>query len=144
MRESKKAKREIIFRESAFNKILSKFVKENYDNIRDIKICKGSHRHNELCFEGYVITESGKKRNISFKSIGFKLSEGNMKIKLREFGPFTESAIKDPRRVPFVLECVSHNNVILPIALKYGYRIRQKDGVYECCGRTSVRNTRNK
>lgn len=131
---------EFVFRESALNHLLSKFVKENYDNIKDIKITRGMHINGELRLLGYVVTESGKRQTVAFNSVGFKLNEGSMKIKLREFGPFTESAVKDSKRVPFVLECTCHNSVILPTALKYSYKVKQKDGIYECVGRNTLRD----
>lgn len=139
LNRSKSAVKEVNFREGAFNKLLSKFINENYDNIKDIKINRGISRNGELIFNGYVVTESGKKRPIKFNSVGFKLTEGKIKIKMNETGPFTESAIKDSNRVPFVLECVVHNNVILPTSLKYNYRIKQNGKLYECCGKHSVR-----
>lgn len=137
--KSKSNYREITFKEAAFNRLLKKFVSENFNNVKDVKIIKGKATPtNQFKLFGYAITENNKKRPFTFESVGFKYKDGDLKIKMREHGPFTESAVNDKSRVPFVLECKAHYNTILPVALKYSYKIKNERGLYECVGRHSL------
>ena len=106
------------FDEVTFNRMLTQFAKENYANVRSVKISSGSLKRGKLTLEGVVTTTKGKKRTIKFVAEDFKPS-ARMTIKFREIGPFTES-IKSSKP-SFILECRLSGKAIRPMALRYSY-----------------------
>jgi hypothetical protein len=149
VRERKDAvakKNEIMFNEKAFTRLLNKFVAENYDNVSKVEITSGTATKNgELCFEGVVTAKSGKTRKVSFETVGFKYTEGLMKIKMTEKGPFTESARIHKNAVPFVLECKARAGRVMPTAFKCCYTVKMQNEWFECRGKyTLAENTQLK
>ena len=138
-RKSKTTMESIAFNEKAFNRLLTKFVNENYENIKGIEITSGKATKNgELCFEGTVTAKSGKKRAVSFETVGFKYTEGLMKIKMIEKGPFTEAARVQKNAVPFVLECKTREGRVLPTAFKCRYAVKMQNEWFECRGKYTI------
>lgn len=129
----------IDFKERAFNVLLNKFARENYKNIKSVRITEGKSVDGELVFEGVVNTFKGNTIPVKFKTVKFAYSEGVMKLKMTETGPFTESAQLSSNRVPFVVECVSRNGVIIPKVLKCKYNVKTYDGLFECYGKYSFK-----
>lgn len=127
----------VSFDEATFNRMLTTFAKENYSNVKFVKISSGSVRGRRLTLEGVVTTTKGSKRPIKFVCENFKPAS-RMTIKFREIGPFTES-VKNAGAT-FILECVSKGNVIVPKALKYNFKaknagVRESRDTYSVTGR---------
>lgn len=129
----------INFKESALNILFNKFVRENYNNIKSVRINEGMSKNGELIFNGVVNTVKGSKRPITLSTVKFNYTEGLMKLRVIENGPFTENMQKDNKRVPFVLECKARNGVIIPIALKYNYNITESNDTYNVFGKVKLK-----
>lgn len=137
--EAAKETKEIAFNEKAFSRLLNKFVAENYENVAKVEITSGkATKNNELCFEGKVTAKSGKVRKVTFETLGFKYTEGLMKIKMIEKGPFTESARVQKNAVPFVLECRAREGRVMPTAFKCRYAVKMQNEWFECCGKYTL------
>lgn len=124
------------FDEITFNRMLTKFAKENYENVRSVKISKGSCRGKRLTLEGVVTTTKGSKRPIKFVAENFSLSN-RMTIRFKEIGPFTESV--ENKTATFIVECAMRGKAIVPMALKYSYKtknasVRESKNMYEVKG----------
>jgi len=109
------------FDEVTFNRMLTRFAKENYSNVKFVKMTKGSVRKNTLTLEGVVTTTKGSKRPIKFVAENFK-TDKRMTIKFKEFGPFTESMKND--RATFIVECAMRGKTITPIVLTYNFKTK--------------------
>ena len=121
------------FNEVTFNRMLTKFAKENYSNVKFVNISKGSVRNGKLTLEGTVTSTRCSKQPIKFVSEGFKASS-KMSLKFKEYGPFTNEAI-DNKRPSFILNCVlTPKNSIEPVALKYSYKVKERHDVYSVSG----------
>jgi hypothetical protein len=115
------------FNEAALNKLFTKFATENYSNVKSVRFTKGALNRGRLTFEGVVRTVRGKVRPIKLVAEGFNsrtTKSGKLTLRVRENGPFTESAIKSKGKVPFVIECAVRGNMITPTSLKYSYTTR--------------------
>lgn len=123
VRES--AQKSVNFDESTLNRMLTRFAKENYSNVKFVNITKGSVRGNRLTLEGTVTTTKGSKRPIKFISENFK-SDKRMTLRFKENGPFTES-VKNSGAT-FIVECAMKGNTIVPISLRYNYQAKNAGG----------------
>ena len=126
---------ELGFDEITFNRMMTTFAKENYDNVRFVKISKGTVRGKRLTLEGVVTTTKGSKRPIKFVCENFVPAQ-RMTLKFTEKGPFTES-IKG-QKATFVVECVKRGKDIKPVALKYNFKSKNYSGVRESKSTYSV------
>ena len=124
--------RDIAFDEKTFNRMLTKFAKENYSNVKFVRISKGTVRGNRMTLEGTVTTTKGSKRNIKFISEGFKTGK-RMTLRFRESGPFTES-IKNAGAT-FIVECYMNGSMIVPATLKYSFKARESKNTYSVTGK---------
>lgn len=115
------------FDDVTLNRMLTRFAKENYANVRSVKITKGSSVRGKLTLEGVVKTTKGATKTIKFVCESFKPSK-RMTISFKEIGPFTES-VKNVRPT-FVLECVMTGKCIVPKTLKYSFKAKDR-GVKE-------------
>jgi hypothetical protein len=143
-KKSSKMDEDYSFDEITFNRMLTRFAKENYSNVKSVKISKGSVRGNRLTLEGIVTTTKGSKRSIKFVAENFKPSS-RMSIKFKEYGPFTES-VKNSGAT-FIVECVCKSNKIIPAALKYSYKaknagIRESRNLYSVTGKVLSESAR--
>ena len=118
---SRKVENTLGFDEVSLNRMLTTFAKENYANVRSIKISKGSVRGTRLTLEGVVTTTKGSKQPIKFVARDFKKAP-RMTIGFKEIGPFTES-VKNAGPT-FTLECVMKGSNIVPAALRYSYKAK--------------------
>lgn len=145
-KESKQTDNEYAFDEVTFNRMLTRFAKENYSNVKSVRISKGSVRGGKLTLEGVVTTTKGSKRPIKFVAENFKPS-ARMSIKFKEIGPFTES-VKN-REATFVVECVCKDKKIIPAALRYSYKakdagIKESKNLYSVTGKVLSESVRNR
>lgn len=111
------------FDDVTFNRMLTRFAKENYENVKFVRISNGSLRGKKLTLEGVVTTTKGSKRPIKFVSENFEMGK-RMTIKFKEYGPFTES-VKNTRP-SFVVECVLRGTTIIPAALSYNFKAKDQ------------------
>jgi hypothetical protein len=134
------------FDEMTFNRMLTQFAKENYSNVKSVKISKGTVRGNRLTLEGIVTTTRGSKRSIKFVAENFKPSS-RMSLKFKEFGPFTES-VKNSGTT-FIVECVCKSNKIIPAALRYSFKaknagMKESRNMYSVTGKVLSESVKNR
>lgn len=145
-RKSVSESKDYSFDEVTFNRMLTRFAKENYSNIKSVRIAKGTVRGNKMTLEGLVTTTLGSKRTIKFVCENFKPS-ARMSIKFKEIGPFTESVKNEG--ATFVVECVLKGTKIIPAALKYSFKaknagIKESKGLYSVTGKVLSENARKR
>lgn len=112
---------ECAFDEVTLNRMLTRFAKENYSNVKFVKISKGIVRGSKLTLEGVVTTTKGSKRPIKFVCENYKES-ARMTLRFKENGPFTESVKSN--NVTFIVECVMRKGTIIPTVLKYSFKAK--------------------
>lgn len=124
--------------ESSLNRLFTKFARENYENVVNVRINDGKLVDGQICLEGYVRTTSGVKRDIKLVSEGLNISENTSKVKIIEKGPFTEDAQVKSNRCPFVLECNVSENKMSFTGLKYNYTINESKESFSVSGKVSI------
>lgn len=134
------------FDEVTLNRMLTRFAKENYSNVKSVKISRGTVRGSRLTLEGVVTTTKGSKRSIKFVSENFNPAN-RMTLKFKEFGPFTESIKNDG--ATFIVECVLRSDKIVPAALKYSYKaknagMRESRNTYSVTGKVLSESARTR
>ena len=140
-RSSKASVMDYGFDEATFNRMLTRFAKENYSNIKSVRISDGSIRNGILTLEGVVTTTKGSKRAIKFVSERFTPSK-RMTLKFKEYGPFTESVRN--AGYAFILECACVGKKIVPAALRYSYTAKESKNTYSVSGKVLSESVRNK
>lgn len=138
-----KESKSIDFDEATFNRMLTRFAKENYENVRFVRISEGTVRGNKLTLSGTVTTTKGSKKSIKFVAENF-IPAKRMTIKFKESGAFTES-VKNPG-FTFVVECVMKGSVIVPAALSYNFKAKNENlkdrGIYSVTGKVLSESVR--
>lgn len=119
------------FDEVTLNRMLTKFARENYDNIRAVKISRAKTNNGTLTLEGIVTTTKGNKRTVKFVCENYKPSS-RMTLRFKEYGPFTESYRNNNNS--FIVECTMKGNTIRPVALKYSYKVKENRSMYAVSG----------
>ena len=132
------------FDEVTFNRMLTTFAKENYSNVKFVKISKGSVRGKKMTLEGVVTTTKGSKRPIKFVCENFEMGR-KMTLRFKEYGPFTESVKTEGS--PFVVECVSMKGRITPVSLRYSYKaknagMKESKNLYSVTGKVLSESVR--
>ena len=122
------------FDEAVFNRMLTQFAKENYANVRTVKITEGTLRGSKITLSGEVTTTKGSRRPIKFVAEDFKPGKVVV-ISFKEIGPFTES-IKT-NKPSFIVECKVTGTIITPMTLRYSYKAKNA-GVKESKATYSV------
>ena len=143
-RVSKKVNEGAEFDEKTLNRMLTTFAKENYSNVKFVKISSGTVRGKRLTLEGTVTTTKGMKRPIKFVCENFVPTK-RMSLRFREIGPFTESV--KGQKVTFIVECVMRGKTIIPATLKYNYKaknagVRESKATYSVTGRVLSESVR--
>lgn len=117
--------------ETTLNRMLTKFAKENYSNVRFVKINKGTFKNNKLTLEGVIVTTGNSKRPTKFVCENFKKGT-NVIAKFTEFGAFTESAIG---KNSFTINFVNKANTYTPVALRYSYNVKEGREAFSVSGK---------
>ena len=108
--------------EVTLNRMLTKFAKENYDNVRFVKITSGKCQKGRLTLEGTVVTKKGSRRSTKFVCENFRPA-ATIQAKFTEMGAFTENAIS--RGPAFTVDFKTRNNTITPVSLRYSYKVKE-------------------
>jgi hypothetical protein len=147
-RSARPVNEDFAFDEATFNRMLTKFAKENYSNVKAVKISRGCVRGNRMTLEGVVTTTKGSKRPIKFVSERFDKS-ARMSLRFKEYGPFTESVRNSDST--FIVDCVSRNGKVIPTALRYSFNAKNAGGsmkesrnTYTVSGKVLSESNRNK
>lgn len=118
--------------EVTLNRMLTKFAKENYDNVRFVKITNGKCQGSRLTLEGTIVTKNNSRRSTKFVCENFRPST-TMSAKFTEIGAFTENAIS--RGPAFTIDFRTRNNTITPVALKYSYKVKENRNKFLVSGK---------
>lgn len=132
------------FDDATMSRMLTTFAKENYDNVRFVKITKANCRRNRLTLEGVIVTKKGSKRATKFVAENFA-PKSTMRVNFTESGAFTESAITKGSQ--FTVNFVTRGKTITPTALNYNYVVKENRAAYEVTGKVmneSVRRNRSR
>lgn len=137
---------DVSFDEVTFNRMLTTFAKENYANVKFVKVSKGIVRGKKLTLEGVVTTTKGSKRPIKFVCENFKTNR-KMTLNFKEFGPFTESV--ENTGATFVVECVTMRGKITPVSLRYSFKaknagIKESKNLYSVTGKVLSESVRGR
>ena len=117
--------------EVTLNRMLTKFAKENYDNVRFVKITNGKFQGSRLTLEGTVLTKKGSKRNTTFTCENFVVGK-TINAKFTENGVFTEGTSKRPS---FIVDFQTRKGVITPVSLRYSYKVTENKDKYLVSGK---------
>ena len=115
------------FDEKTLSRMLTTFAKENYSNVKFVKITSGTVRGKRLTLEGTVTTTKGSKQSIKFVCENF-VPAARMSLRFREVGPFTESV--KGQKTTFIIECAKRGTTVVPTLLRYNYKAKNA-GVHE-------------
>lgn len=132
------------FDDATMSRMLTSFAKENYDNVRFVKITKANCRRNRLTLEGVVVTKKGSKRATKFVAENFA-PKSTMRVNFTETGAFTESAVTKGSQ--FTVNFVTKGKTITPTALNYNYVVKENRNAWEVKGRVmneSVKRNRSR
>ena len=125
--------------ETTLNRMLTKFAKENYSNVRFVKIKNGSFKNNALTLEGVVVTTGNSKRPTKFVCENFKKGN-NVIATFKEVGAFTESAIGKNN---FTINFVKKANMYTPVALRYSYNVKEGKEAFRVSGKVMNESLKN-
>ena len=131
-RTSKNTAKAYNFDDTTMNRMLTSFAKENYDNVRFVKINNAKCVNGRLTLEGVVVTKKGSKRSTKFVCENFRPNKV-VSAKFREIGAFTESAVS--KAPAFTINFKTVGNTIKPVALKYDYVVKEGRSNYAVQGR---------
>lgn len=117
--------------EVTLNRMLTKFAKENYDNVRFVKVTNGKYQGSKLTLEATVLTKKGSKQRTKFVCENFKLGKV-INAKFTETGVFTEGKSNRPA---FIVDFKTLKNVVTPVSLRYSYKVTENKNKYLVSGK---------
>ena len=118
--------------EVTLNRMLTKFAKENYENVRFVKITNAKCNKSRLTLEGTVVTKKGNKRSTKFVCENF-VPSAKMTATFKEIGVFTENATS--KNNAFTISFNVNKNVITPTSLRYSYKVKENRNNYLVSGK---------
>lgn len=126
---------ELEFQEENFNKLVNKFLKENYENVSEFKTKSAKiTKQNQLKVEGVINYKSGKALPVTFTTNRFDLKEGRISVRANcpLFG----------RSDAFLLESNFDKKVFSPQSLRYRFRTQVANESYEVYGKAILENSK--
>lgn len=121
---------EFEYAEESFNQLFTKFLTDNYKNVKSFNLVESKLRNNNLVFEGVITFDNGNARTITVKTDEFKLVEGTSRVKA--------SCPLFGKSKAFVLEHMIKENKITATRMNYRYRTRVNNESYDVVGRVSL------
>lgn len=115
------------YEEESFNKIFTKFLTDNYSNVKSFNLIEAKMSNNVLTLEGVITYNEGSTRNVTIKTDEMNLSEGVSKVKAAcpLFG----------KSKAFVLEHKVDNNKLEATKMLYRYKTRFNNESYNVVGK---------
>lgn len=108
--------------------LMNKVIKENYKGNNKFKAVKAYIREGKLNIDYRV----GKSMKGTLIAEGFDKKSRRMTLRVRDKGIFTESISKTPS---FIIECVRLKNKVVPISIKYNYKVKVNESLYRVKGK---------
>ena len=121
---------EFDYEEESFNKLFSKFLTDNYKNVKAFNLIESRLTNDGLVLEGAITFDNDNVRNVTVKTDAFELKEGTSKVKAAcpLFG----------KSKAFVIEHVMEGNKITPSKLNYRFRTRVNNESFDVIGRAVI------
>lgn len=119
--------------EVTLNRMLTKFAKENYDNVRFVKITSVRSNSPKLTLEGTVTTTKGNKKSIKFVCENFRVAP-TVQAGFKEIGVFTKESKSYNNRPPFIINFQTKNKTLTPVSLRYNYNVTERRNTYNVSG----------
>lgn len=121
---------EFEYEEESFNQLFTKFLTDNYKNVKSFSLVEAKLKNKNLVFEGVITFDNGNARTITVKTDEFRLTEGVTKVKAAcpLFG----------KSKAFVLEHVMKENKLSATKMNYRYRTRVNNESYDVVGRVAL------
>lgn len=119
--------------EKSFNKLLTKFVTENYKNIESMEVSKARLSKGTLTLECVLNKKDESKVNANIVIENFKFRNGYGRFTCdvdKVFSPKTESNTKNT----FVIECKKIGSVVKCTSFRYNFVTESKSDVYRVSG----------
>jgi hypothetical protein len=126
------------FDESAFDKIVTKYLRENYSNVLFFSTKKATQSRKGIKVEGVVRFKGGNKRDISFTTSPVLIKEG---INTRGRVSASCSFVTTPNA--FVLEYKYRNGKLLPESLSYDYIVTKDNNKNRIHGKATLESVQS-
>ena len=120
--------------EKSFNRLLTKFVTENYKNIESMEVSKARLSKGTLTLECVLNKKDESKVNANIVIENFKFRNGYGRFTCdvdKAFSPKTESTTKNT----FVVECKKLGSVVKCTGFRYNFVTESKSGTYRVSGK---------
>lgn len=114
------------------NRMLTTFAKENYENVRFVKINSAKINRCRVTLEGVVVTKKGSRRATTFTCENFNVSK-NFVAKFKETGAITEGTTT--KGDTFAISFNTNGKNITPVALRYSYNVKEGKNAYNVSGK---------
>ena len=123
---------EFEYQEESFNKLFTKFLTDNYKNVKAFNVVEARLKSEGLVLEGVITFENDNARNIRITTDAMELKEGVSKVKAAcpLFG----------KAKAFVVEHIVKENKISATKLNYRFRTRANNEAYDVVGRVILEN----
>lgn len=121
--------------DARFESLMTKMIKENYNNAPKFKLSKVSmsSKSGRMRIE-YFIKEGKKVSKGVLIGEGFNKDKRVSRINFVDQGVFTESFAKTPS---FIVECVLIKGSVRPVAISYDYKVKVNEQFYRVKGKVS-------
>lgn len=121
--------------DARFESLMTKMIKENYNNAPKFKLSKVSmsSKSGRMRIE-YFIKEGKKVSKGVLIGEGFNKDKRVSRINFVDQGVFTESFAKNPS---FIVECVLIKGSVRPVAISYDYKVKVNEQYYRVKGKVS-------
>lgn len=121
--------------DARFESLMTKMIKENYNNAPKFKLSKVSmsSKSGRMRIE-YFVKEGKKVSKGVLIGEGFNKDKRVSRINFVDQGIFTESFAKTPS---FIVECVLIKGSVRPVAISYDYKVKVNEQYYRVKGKVS-------
>lgn len=126
---------ELVFDDSRFESMMTKLIRENYKGTPLFKASKIVATGNQLKVE-YVVRDGKKVSRGTLIGEGYDPSARVMTINFKDQGVFTEALTDTPS---FIIECVRLKSVVRPTSVKYDYKVKVNESLYQVKGSVGLK-----
>jgi len=124
----------------SINKLITKFVRENYKNVNKVVINKALYENKKLILKGYVEDLSGNKETIILQNRGFDPTKLENKRFMMDFKDISNTfgVIKESIKHPFMFTCSLKEGVLSFEEFKYSYKTMVESKTIEVTGKCAL------
>lgn len=118
---------EFDYQEESFNQLFTKFLTENYKNVKSFNLVEAKLNSKGLVLEGVITFDTDKARNVTIATEAFSLKEGTSRVKA--------SCPLFGKSKAFVIEHIVKENKITANKMNYRFRTRVNNESYDVVGK---------